>query len=196
MDIDVTRSPLRTLEAWIAEARALGVEDPDAMALASVSGAGAPSVRVVLCRGIDDDELRFFTNYESRKGRELDENPRAAAVFHWRELRRQVRVEGTVTRASAAISDAYFAKRPRGNQLSAHVSPQSRPIESMQALERRFASFEAEMSGRVVDRPSHWGGYCVRAAAVELWQASPVRLHECIRYERVGDAWTGQRRGP
>ena len=130
MELDTTLSPLRTLATWIDEARARGVEHPDAMALATATPDGVPSVRVVLCRGLDDDSLRFFTNYDSRKGRELDANPHAAVVFHWRELGRQVRVEGEVSRASAEVSDAYFASRPRGNRIASCVSPQSQPIES------------------------------------------------------------------
>ncbi len=196
MDVDSPKSPLRTLEAWIADARARNVEDPDAMALATSTAGGAPSVRVVLCRGIDDDSVRFFTNYESRKGRELAENPQAAAVFHWRELRRQVRLEGTVTRASAEVSDAYFARRPRGNQLSSSISPQSQPIASMDELSRRLEELEAKLAGGAVPRPAHWGGYSLRVHAVELWQASPIRLHECIRYERRGEQWVGERRAP
>jgi len=188
--------PLRVLEAWIAEARGLGVKDPDAMALATATAAGVPSVRVVLCRGIDEDGLRFFTNYESRKGKELEANPHAAVVFHWRELERQVRVEGGVSRVSPEVSDAYFAQRPRGNRIAAHVSPQSQPIESLDALRERHVALEAELDGRDIERPGHWGGYALRAIAVELWQASPFRLHECVRYERRGAAWVGARRAP
>ncbi len=196
MELETNASPLLTLQAWISEARSVGVEDPDAMALATSTPAGAPSVRIVLCRGVDEDAVRFFTNYESRKGRELGDNPRAAAVFHWRELGRQVRVEGEVSRTSSAVSDAYFAGRPRGNQISSLVSPQSRRIESLDELQRRFEALEAELAGRTIERPAHWGGYTLRANAVELWQASPVRLHECIRYEREGGRWVGARRAP
>ena len=116
MDVDTRESPLRMLAAWIREARKLGIKDPDAMALATATPAGQPSVRMVLCRGIDDDGLRFFTNYESRKGRELATNGHAAVVFHWRELNRQVRVEGEVSQVSPEVSDEYFASRPRGNR--------------------------------------------------------------------------------
>lgn len=197
MDPETKESPLRTLAAWIAEARAQGVSDPDAMALATATPLGVPSVRIVLCRGLDDDALRFFTNYESRKGIELDTNGHAAAVFHWRELKRQVRVEGTVSRASAAASDAYFGSRPRGNRIASLVSPQSRPITSLAELQAQFAARTAELEGQEeIPRPSHWGGYELRATAVELWIADPVRLHECIRYERLGAEWKGARRAP
>jgi pyridoxamine 5'-phosphate oxidase len=191
-----TASPLRVLERWIADARALGVKDPDAMTLATATTSGAPSARIVLCRGITDDELQFFTNYESKKGRQLEDNGVVAAVFHWRELARQVKVEGVATRAPAAVSDAYFASRPRGSQLAARVSPQSRPIESLVVLREERARLETELEGRAVERPAHWGGYCVRATAVELWQAGEHRLHDCVRYERVADGWTSWQVGP
>jgi pyridoxamine 5'-phosphate oxidase len=200
MHLDTKENPLRILAAWIEEARALGVSDPDAMALATATAAGVPSVRVVLCRGLDDGGLRFFTNYESRKGQELAANPHAAAVFHWRELRRQVRVEGEVSRSTASVSDAYFASRPRGNRIASSVSPQSRPIESLEALQRLYAEKTAALEGSEVERPAHWGGYELRARAVELWIADPVRLHECVRYERAGEGadapWVGVRRAP
>jgi pyridoxamine 5'-phosphate oxidase len=198
MELDTTLSPLRTLATWIDEARARGVEHPDAMALATATPDGVPSVRVVLCRGLDDDSLRFFTNYDSRKGRELDANPHAAVVFHWRELGRQVRVEGEVSRASAEVSDAYFASRPRGNRIASCVSPQSQPIESWEELQRKYVALTKKLEGQDVERPLHWGGYTLRAKAVELWVADPVRLHECIRYERTGagGAWAGSRRAP
>jgi pyridoxamine 5'-phosphate oxidase len=191
-----TTSPLRTLERWIAEARALGVKDPDAMTIATATPAGAPSARIVLCRGVTDNELRFFTNYESHKGRELDANGLVAAVFHWRELERQVKVEGVATRAPVDVSDAYFASRPRGSQIAARISPQSRPIESLAALREARTALEADLEGRAVERPAHWGGYCIRALAVELWQAGEHRLHDCVRYERMGDAWSSTQVGP
>jgi len=196
MNPDRNESPLRTLTAWIGEARALGVKDPDAMALGTATAEGFPSVRTVLCRAVDDDSIRFFTNYESRKGHELAANGHAAALFHWRELERQVRVEGTVTRSSAAVSDAYFASRARGSQLAARVSPQSQPIESLDALLAQHAELEKELAGRPVERPAHWGGFDLRATAVELWLSRPSRLHDCIRYERQGASWVATHRGP
>lgn len=196
MQLETEKSPLRTLTAWIGEARALGIKDPDAMALATTTPTGFPSVRVVLCRFVDDDGLRFFTNYESRKGKELLASGRAAAVFHWRELEKQVRVEGEVTRTTAEVSDAYFARRARGSQIAACVSPQSQPIPSLDALLEKHAALEAELAGRPVPRPAHWGGFFIRATAVELWTSGASRLHECIRYERAGAAWTAARRAP
>ncbi len=154
------------------------------MALATVSSSGAPSVRVVLCRGIDERGLRFFTNYESRKGLELGQNGLAAVVFHWPVLGRQVRVEGMTERLSAAESDAYFAARPRGHRISAWASPQSRPVTSLDEIRRRAAQLEIDHAGREVPRPRHWGGYLLRPTAVELWAQGADRLHDRMRFER------------
>jgi pyridoxamine 5'-phosphate oxidase len=172
------------------EARAAGVEEPEAMALATADASGAPSVRIVLCRGIDPEGITFFTSYESRKGRELAANPRASVAFHWEVLRRQVRIEGAVEPVSAAASDAYFHSRARGSQLAASVSPQSREIESLDWLKARQRELEASLAGRDVPRPPTWGGYRLRAHAVELWTAGADRLHHRVRYERApGGAW-------
>jgi pyridoxamine 5'-phosphate oxidase len=188
-------SPLDTLAAWLEEARAKGVLEPDAMALATCAG-GMPSVRMVLCRGIDAAGVRFFTSYESRKASEIDANPHAAVVFHWAALGRQVRVEGTVSRLSPAESDAYFGSRPRGSQLSAAVSPQSRPIASLEALREKQRALEAELSGRPVPRPASWGGYRITATRVELWTSGADRMHERLVFERTGDAWQKSLLGP
>jgi pyridoxamine 5'-phosphate oxidase len=185
-------TPLETLAAWMEEARAAGVEEPEAMALATVDAGGAPSVRVVLCRGVDADGVTFFTSYESRKGRELAANPRASVVFHWHVLRRQVRVEGAVERVAAAASDAYFHSRARGSQLAASVSPQSREIESLDWLKARHRELESSLAGGEVPRPPTWGGYRLRAHAIELWTAGADRLHHRVRFERApGGGWGG-----
>ncbi len=188
--------PLETLASWLAEAEAAGIAEPSAMALATVSPEGAPSVRFVLCRGIDARGVRFFTNYESPKARDLDATGRAAAVFHWAALARQVRVEGRVVRATAAESDAYFAARPRGNQLAAVVSPQSRPIAGIDELRGRWRELEAKLAGAPVPRPAGWGGYWLLADAMELWQGRPDRMHERVRYVREGDGWRGTALAP
>jgi pyridoxamine 5'-phosphate oxidase len=192
----MAESPLRTLRAWIDEARALGLKDPDAMTLATVGDGGRPSARIVLCRLVDDESLTFFTNYESRKGSELAVHPDAAAVFYWRELDRQVRVEGQVARASREVSDAYFATRARGSQIAARVSPQSREIASMDDIHARHAALDKELEGSAVERPDNWGGYRLTAAAVELWRAGEFRVHDRLRYERRGAGWAAVRLAP
>jgi pyridoxamine 5'-phosphate oxidase len=189
-------SPLETLARWLDEARAAGAPEPEAMALATVGRDGLPAVRFVLCRGIDEQGIRFFTNYQSRKGRELDALPRAAAVFHWAVTRHQVRVEGPVERLADAESDAYFRSRPRGSQLAASVSPQSAPLGDLGALREEMRLLEASLKGAEVPRPAHWGGYLVRAAVVELWTSGPDRLHDRVEYERQGDAWVARRLAP
>jgi len=188
-------SPLDRVASWLEEARAKGVLEPDAMALATCVGA-TPSVRVVLCRGIDATGVRFFTSYESRKASELDANPHAAAVFHWALLGRQARIEGTVGRLTAAESDAYFASRPRGSQLGASVSPQSRVIASLDELRQKQAALDAELAGRPVPRPATWGGYRITATRVELWTSGADRLHDRLVYERRGEGWSESRLAP
>ncbi len=189
-------SPLREIAAWIELARGKGVAEPEAMALATCSADGAPSVRFVLCRGIVDESIRFFTNYDSRKARELAVNPRAAAVFHWAVLGRQARVEGNVARVSAADSDAYFASRARGSQLASAISPQSRPIASLEELRERQAALDAKLKGGRVPRPEGWGGFEIKATRAELWIAGADRLHDRVSYERVGSEWKALRLGP
>jgi pyridoxamine 5'-phosphate oxidase len=189
-------SPLATLAAWIEEARRLGAPDPDAMALATSGPAGAPSVRVVFCRGIDEEGLRFFTNYESRKGRELEAMPLAAAVFYWPALERQVRVEGRVEKLPPEESDAYFRSRPRGSRIASSVSPQSRPIASLDELKTQADALEASLAGAEVPRPAHWGGYLLRPTSVELWRGGGFRLHDRVVHVRSGDAWQAVRLGP
>jgi pyridoxamine 5'-phosphate oxidase len=184
-----TQDPLQWLHEWLAE------PGSDTVALATADADGAPSARMVLLRGADDRGFTFFTNYESRKGRELAENPRAALLFHWPQLGRQVRVEGSVERVSGEESDAYFATRPRGAQLAAWASRQSEPVETREALEARFAELEAEHAGDV-PRPPHWGGYRLRPDTYEFWQHRDNRLHDRIRYRRDGSAWVAERLSP
>jgi pyridoxamine 5'-phosphate oxidase len=188
--------PLARLAQWIDDARRRGAPEPEAMALATATPAGIPSVRVVLCRGIDAHGIRFFTNYESRKGVELEQNPYAAACFFWAILDTQVRVEGHIDRVPASESDDYFEHRPRGHRLSALASPQSRPIETMEALRARSRQIASEYEGRDVPRPVWWGGYKLTASAVETWTRGADRLHERIRFERRDDAWGPVRLAP
>jgi pyridoxamine 5'-phosphate oxidase len=189
-------TPLETLAEWLDAARRAGVRDADAMALATAAADGRPSVRIVYCRGIDGQGIRFFTNYASRKGTELLERPYAAAVFHWAATSRQVRIEGDVERLAAADSDAYFQSRPRDNQLSAVVSPQSAPIESLEILRERKRVLHESLEGRAVERPLNWGGYSLLAQRVEFWTSGEARLHDRVVYERVGGGWSSRRLAP
>lgn len=190
-------TPLERAAAWLDDARRAEPDaDPDAMALATVGADGAPAVRFVLCRGVDARGLRFFTNYESRKGLDLGANPRAAVVFHWHSLGRQLRVEGAVERLSATESDAYFASRPRGHQLSAHVSPQSRPIEDLDDLRRCASELDRQYADREVPRPAFWGGFRLVPTAVELWERGADRLHDRVRFELRDGQWYETRLAP
>jgi pyridoxamine 5'-phosphate oxidase len=189
-------TPLETLAAWLAEAEAAHLPEPAAMALATVGPGGAPSVRFVLCRGIDARGVRFFTSYDSPKAHDLDATGRAAVAFHWAGLGRQVRVEGRVVRATAEESDAYFASRPRGHQLAGAVSPQSHPIASLDELRARYVALETRLAGAVVPRPEWWGGYWLVADAVELWRSGVDRMHDRVRHVREGATWTGERLAP
>jgi pyridoxamine 5'-phosphate oxidase len=181
--------PLAEFERWYDEAVRAGAPFPDAMTLATATPDGRPSARIVLYKGMRDGALCFFTNYESRKGRELAINPRAAVVFHWPLLERQVRIEGTVERIDRAESEAYFQTRPRESQLGACVSPQSRPIASRDALERAYAELDAATGGGAPACPEHWGGYRLIVERIELWRHREARLHERTLYERADTGW-------
>jgi pyridoxamine 5'-phosphate oxidase len=189
--------PLELVAQWYGEAVAAGLPEPNAAALATATADGRPSVRFVLIKGIDADGVRVFTNYESRKGRELAENPRAALAIHWQPMNRQVRLEGPVERLPAEDSDAYFASRARGSRLGAWASPQGREIPSREWLEARVAAASEEHPGEAVPRPPYWGGYLLRPVAVELWQGRESRLHD-RRHFLLGDdgAWTEARLAP
>ena len=187
--------PLDQFERWYAEASE-AVAVPEAMALATADAAGAPSLRMVLCKGFDAHGLVFFSHYDSRKGRELEANPRAALLFHWAPLGRQVRVEGAVERLDAGASDAYFATRPRGAQVGAHASRQSEPLAARAELEAQLAELEEGFAGAEVPRPETWGGYRVVPDAWEFWQHRDSRLHDRFRYERAAAGWTIARLAP
>jgi len=189
---DLLADPLAQFAAWYAEAPELR----DAMAVATADSAGRPSVRMVLLKGFDERGFVFHTNYGSRKGRELEANPRAAATLYWQPLHRAVRFEGDVEKLSAGESDAYFDSRPRGSRLGAWASKQGTPLNSREALEAALAEAEAEYPGEDVPRPDYWGGYRLIPVAVELWQGRPNRLHDRVHWVRDGDGWREQRLSP
>ena len=192
------RDPLRELRRWLDDARAAEVFEPEAAALATATPDGAPSVRMVLVRGLDDQGLRFYTNRESRKAAELAANPRAAVVFHWGPpLQRQARVEGPVEQLEEDESSAYFRTRARTSRLGAWASPQSRALADRDELDTRYAEAEARFAEvDDVPLPPFWGGYRLVPEVIELWQNRPSRLHDRARYERAGDDWTRVRLAP
>jgi pyridoxamine 5'-phosphate oxidase len=188
--------PLEQLAHWYEHAVAAGLPEPEAMALATATPDGAPSVRFVLLKGIDARGVEFYTNYESRKGRELAANPRAALAILWKPLQRQVRLEGAVERLSAAESDAYFASRARGSRLGAWASKQSTEIPDREWLEARLAEADAAY-GEDVPRPPYWGGYVLRPHAIEFWEGRPNRLHDRELFTRAdAGGWTSRRLSP
>jgi len=194
---DLDPDPFVQFARWYADAIAAGgLNDPAAMAIAT-NGPAGPSVRMVLLRRFDETGFRFFTNYESDKGRELLADPRAAAVIHWDPVRRQVRIQGRVELTTVAESDEYHDSRPRGSQIAAWASDQSRPIASRTELEARYAAAEARFEGRDVPRPAYWGGFRLVPDRIEFWQSRINRLHDRIRYERESDgSWLRQRLMP
>ncbi len=196
LESDVDRDPLVQFERWYEDAVRAGIRMPQAMALATASGDGAPSARMVLLKGLELGEFVFFTGYVSRKAGELAENPRAALLFYWDPLGRQVRVEGTVRRVSAAESDAYFATRPRGAQLAAVASRQSAVLSSREELDERVAELEERYAGDEVPRPEHWGGYRLAPELYEFWQHREDRAHDRLRYRREGGDWILERLSP
>jgi pyridoxamine 5'-phosphate oxidase len=188
-------NPYELFETWYREAEAAGVPQIEAMALATASAEGQPSVRFVLYRGREGDGLCFFTNYESRKGQELTENPLAAAVFYWHAVGRQVRVEGRVERLGAEASDTYFRSRPRGSQLAAWASPQSQPLRHGDLLARHH-ELEASYQGRDVPRPPYWGGFALIPARFEFWESRENRLHQRLAFQRAPEGWRSEELAP
>lgn len=197
VESDLLPDPIVMFRSWFDEAVRAGVAEPNAMTLATATPDGVPSARIVLLKGVDDGGFVFFTNYESAKGRVLAQNPRAALVFFWRELERQVRVRGPVSRVSAEESDRYFESRPAGARLGAWASHQSEILQGREELERALRDVTEQFEGAAVPRPAHWGGYRVRPERIEFWQGRPSRLHDRIEYARASDdSWSRVRLSP
>jgi len=194
----ISRDPIDQFAAWYDAAVAAGVPEPEAMTLSTATSAGRPSARIVLLRGFDARGFCFFTNYASRKGRELEENPWASLTFHWAALERQVRIEGCVERTSSSESDAYFASRPTASRIGAWGSPQSEVIPDRGALEDLVSRFRAvHPADAAIPRPQHWGGFRVVPDRIEFWQGRPSRLHDRLRFSRAPSGpWSLDRLAP
>ena len=197
LESDLASDPLTQFQRWLSDVQAANVTDWQAMSLATATRAGRPSVRVVYLRGWDERGFLFYTNFDSRKGHELADNPQAAAVLYWKELERQVRIEGTVSRADDAESDAYFAGRPRESCIGAWASSQSQPLADRATLERLTAEFAAKFAGVPIPRPPNWGGFRLIPDSVEFWQGGVARLHDRLIYRRQADGtWRIERLFP
>lgn len=193
---DLLTDPIDMLNKWYHEAEEAGAAEPNAMIISTVDASGAPDSRAVLARDISGEGITFFTNYNSAKGQQIGNGSPIAATFSWLQLHRQVRIRGSVSVASAQVSDEYFASRPRASQIGAWASPQSQPIAHREELEALVRQYEKQFDGADVPRPPHWGGYVISAHSIEFWQGRPSRLHDRFRFEKVGDNWKVERLAP
>jgi pyridoxamine 5'-phosphate oxidase len=189
-------NPITQFESWFDQALKAGVAEPHTMILATVSPDGSPSARVVLLRGVDEDGFTFYTNYGSRKSKEISANPKVAVVFYWHEIDRQVRAEGTAVRLKGAESDRYFAARPRESQIAAWASSQSSVLSGRSELEERYKEFDLKFRDMPVPRPENWGGFKIKPTRVEFWQGRPGRLHDRVLYVANAGAWEISRLAP
>ncbi|MCB1486642.1 MAG: pyridoxamine 5'-phosphate oxidase [Bauldia sp.] len=195
-DFEQSADPFSLFSEWFADAEASEPNDPNAMALATVDEDGLPDVRMVLLKGYDAEGFVFYTNYESAKGRELLATPKAAICFHWKSLRRSVRVRGPVSQVSKEEADAYFASRARGSRIGAWASKQSRPLESRFALEKAVATYTARFGVGEIPRPDYWSGFRIAPVQIEFWADRPFRLHDRIKFVRTADGWEKSRLYP
>lgn len=197
LESDIARHPIEQFEKWWRQALESELSEPNAMTLSTASSDGMPSARVVLLKGFDKEGFVFYTNYKSYKAMQLEENPRACLTFYWKELERQVKIVGLVSKVAEEESDAYFASRPEGSRIGAWTSPQSQVIENREWLDNRYQQLVKEMGGAQIQRPSHWGGYVVKPVIVEFWQGRPSRLHDRIQYTlQENGEWKIERLAP
>lgn len=193
---DVHSNAFEQFTKWWSEALVSQIEEVNAMTLATATSTGKPSARIVLLKGYDESGFVFFTNYNSQKGKELEENPFASLVFFWKELERQVTIDGTVEKTTPGESDLYFHSRPVESRIGAWASPQSQVISSRQVIEENLAELQKSFAGKEVERPPHWGGYVVKPIRIEFWQGRPGRLHDRIQYSRQDNSWKIERLAP
>jgi pyridoxamine 5'-phosphate oxidase len=195
-DEELPEEPMPLFKKWLEEAVNAEVPEPNAMALATVSTAGSPNVRMVLLKGVEDGAIAFYTNYNSRKAKDLDANPSASCTFWWAELERQVRISGTVKKLPETVSENYFATRPRDSQIGAWASDQSMPVVNREELEKKFTVVEERFRGKDIPKPDDWGGFEIRIQEIEFWQGRPGRMHDRIHYLFSSGKWNRQRLSP
>jgi pyridoxamine 5'-phosphate oxidase len=196
LETDVAANPIEQFDKWWDEAVKSEITEVNAMTLATATTVGIPSARIVLLKGYDENGFVFFTNYQSHKGKAMEQNANVCLVFFWKELERQIRITGTVEKISAAESDAYFISRPLGSRIGAWASPQSTVIANREVIEESSKKIEQQFAGSDIPRPPHWGGYIVKPAQIEFWQGRPSRLHDRIQYSLHNGSWSIERLAP